>query len=130
MGHTKFYSLRLKKYKFTVNTWRFLKDWVYVTGFTTNDFRNLKFYYQAPSKVENWSEALVQVVETSEFDDLEYNIAGLDEKNTPLMIKYKEVNIEGYAIPLIEKNRKDLLRIEDDDDTSILEDMKSELSNK
>ncbi len=41
------------------------------------------------------------------FDDLEYNIAGLDEKNTPLMIKYKEVNIEGYAIPLIEKNRKD-----------------------
>ena len=29
----------------------------------------------------------------------------------------------------IEKNRKDLLRIEDDDDTSILEDMKSELNN-
>ncbi len=33
------------------------------------------------------------------------------------------------AMDKIEKNRKDLLRIEDDDDTSILEDMKSELSN-
>ena len=41
------------------------------------------------------------------FDDLEYNIAGLDEKNAPLMIKYNEVNINGYIIPLIEKNRKD-----------------------
>jgi hypothetical protein len=29
----------------------------------------------------------------------------------------------------IEKNRKDLLNIDDEDDTSILEDMKSELNN-
>ena len=33
------------------------------------------------------------------------------------------------SINKIEKNRKNLLRVEDDDDTSILEDMKSELSN-
>lgn len=62
----------LKKYNFIVDTWKFLKDGMYVTGFTTNDFRNLRFYYQAPSKVENWSEALVQVIESSEFNDLEY----------------------------------------------------------
>lgn len=42
------------------------------------------------------------------FDDLEYNIAGLDEKNNPVLIKYNEVNVNGYIIPVIEKNRRDV----------------------
>ena len=51
----------LDKYEFTVSQWKFLKDWSYKTSFTTNDFRNLKFYYQAPVDAKDGSEAIMQV---------------------------------------------------------------------
>ena len=51
----------LEKYDFTVSQWRFYKDWVYQSGFSTNDFRNLKFYYQAPLDAVDWSVVTLQV---------------------------------------------------------------------
>ena len=49
----------LEKYEFTVSQWRFLKDWAYQESFTTNDFRDLKFYYQAPVEAEG--EAVIKI---------------------------------------------------------------------
>ena len=51
----------LEKYDFSVSQWRFLKDWAYKTGFSTNDFRKLRFYYQAPLDAEDWSKALIKI---------------------------------------------------------------------
>ncbi len=51
----------LEKYYFTVSKWRFLRDWAYQSGFSTNDFRNLKFYYQAPLDVSDWSVSIFQI---------------------------------------------------------------------
>ncbi len=41
-----------EKYKFTVTTWRFLKDWWYMNNFYTNDFRDLDFSYEVPQNYE------------------------------------------------------------------------------
>jgi Txe/YoeB family toxin of Txe-Axe toxin-antitoxin module len=38
-----------------------------MTGFTTNDFRNLEFYYQAPLDAKDGSEAIIEIVESNEF---------------------------------------------------------------
>ena len=54
----------LEKYDFLVTKWRFLKDWAYVDSFTTNDFRDLKFYYQAPLDAVDWEEVVFQIVES------------------------------------------------------------------
>ena len=51
----------LERYDFTVSQWRFLKDWAYQESFTTNDFRNLNFYYQAPIDAVDWSNAIIQI---------------------------------------------------------------------
>jgi len=51
----------LTNYDFIVSTWELSKDWVYQTWFTTNDFRDLKFYYRAPAWAVNNSEALIQI---------------------------------------------------------------------
>lgn len=59
----------LKKYDFKISTWRFLREWSYNTGFTTNDFRNLKFYYQAPLNVQDGSNVVFEVVESLDFDE-------------------------------------------------------------
>jgi len=53
----------LKKYKFTVSQGRFLKDWAYQDSFVTNDFRNLRFYYQAPLDAQDNSKAIIQISE-------------------------------------------------------------------
>ena len=50
-----------EKYDFTVSQWRFLKDWSYQNSFTTNDFRDLRFYYQAPLDAPDGSEAVIQI---------------------------------------------------------------------
>lgn len=54
-----------ERYKISVDKWEFVKDWAYVTWFTTNDFRNLNFYYHAPLDAENGSEAIIQVEKIS-----------------------------------------------------------------
>ena len=64
----------LKKYDFEVSQWRFLKEWSFMTGFTTNDFRNLKFYYQAPLDAEDWSEAVIRIVESKDFTGWEEKV--------------------------------------------------------
>ena len=51
----------LEKYYFTVSQWRFLKDWAYQSGFSTNDFRDLRFYYQAPLDAIDWSTSILQI---------------------------------------------------------------------
>ncbi len=51
----------LQKYDFELSQWRFFKDWAYQTGFSTNDFRNLKFYYQAPLDAPDWSVVTFQI---------------------------------------------------------------------
>ena len=51
----------LEKYDFTVSQWRFLKDWAYQSGFSTNDFRDLNFYYQAPLDAKDGSIATIQI---------------------------------------------------------------------
>ena len=48
------------KYEFTVSQWKFWKDGSYKESFTTNDFRNLSFSYQAPLDAVDWT-ATVQV---------------------------------------------------------------------
>ncbi len=58
----------LNKYDFKISTWRFLREGAYNTWFTTNDFRNLNFYYQAPLDAQDGSEAVFEIVESSEFD--------------------------------------------------------------
>ena len=50
-----------EKFEFTVSQWRFLKDWSYQENFTTNDFRNLNFYYQAPANAVDGSKATIQI---------------------------------------------------------------------
>ena len=52
----------LEKYDFTVSQWRFLKDWAYQSGFSTNDFRNLNFYYQAPLDARDGSVEIIQII--------------------------------------------------------------------
>ena len=56
----------LDKYDFTVSQWRFLKDWSYQESFTTNDFRNLNFYYQAPLDAADGSMAIIQVAKATD----------------------------------------------------------------
>ena len=56
----------LEKYKFTVTQWQFLKDWSYQPSFTTNDFRDLNFYYQAPLDAVDWSVAIIQISKASD----------------------------------------------------------------
>lgn len=51
----------LENYYFEVSMWEFLRDWVYQTGFFTNDFRDLNVYYRAPVDAEDWSVATIQV---------------------------------------------------------------------
>ena len=51
----------LENYDFTASIWRFLKDWAYQPSFTTNDFRKLDFYYQAPLDAADWSVATIQM---------------------------------------------------------------------
>ena len=51
-----------EKYDFTVSQWSFLKDWAYQTWFSTNDFRNLKFYYKAPLDAIDWSVATIRML--------------------------------------------------------------------
>ena len=60
----------LEKYKFTVTTWRFLKDWVYQESFETNDLKNLKFYYQAPLDAKDGSEAVIQISRANHPDEI------------------------------------------------------------
>ena len=57
----------LEKYDFSVTKWRFLKDWAYQSGFSTNDFGNLEIYYQAPLDAVDWSVETIQV--KSSLDD-------------------------------------------------------------
>lgn len=54
----------LNKYNFVVNQWRFLKNWMYMTWFSTNDFRDLEFYYHAPLNAANESEAVIQIIDS------------------------------------------------------------------
>ncbi len=51
----------LEKYYFTVSQWRFLRDWAYQSWFSTNDFRDLRFYYQAPFDASDWSISNFQI---------------------------------------------------------------------
>jgi hypothetical protein len=44
----------LERYDFVGSPWRFLKDWSYQETFTTNDFRDSTFYYQAPLNAADW----------------------------------------------------------------------------
>ena len=63
----------LEKYKFTVNQGRFLKDWAYQESFETNDFKNLKFYYQAPLDAVDWSEAIIQISRSNNPEEIIYS---------------------------------------------------------
>ena len=54
-------SWGLERYTFTTTLWRFLKDWAYQNNFTTNDFRDSTFYYQAPLDAADWSKAVIQI---------------------------------------------------------------------
>ena len=57
----------LEKYDFTASQWRFLKDWAYQSWFSTNDFRDLRFYYQAPLEAVDWSIATIQIKSSSKW---------------------------------------------------------------
>ena len=50
----------LEKFDFSVSQWEFLVNWSYKTGFSTNDFRDLRFYYRAPLELE-WNKALIEI---------------------------------------------------------------------
>ncbi len=58
-----------EKYDFTVSQWRFLKDWSYQDSFTTNDFRDLRFYYHAPLDAPDGSEAVIQISNSRNSDN-------------------------------------------------------------
>ena len=58
-----------EKYNFTVTQWRFLKDWAYQDSFTTNDFRDLRFYYQAPLDAIDWSQSVIQIAREKDSND-------------------------------------------------------------
>ena len=55
----------LEKYDITVSQWEFLKDWAYQPVITTNDFRDLRFYYRAPEDLEG-NNALIKISKHSE----------------------------------------------------------------
>ena len=59
-----------EKYDFTTTQWRFLKDWAYQSGFSTNDFGNLDLYYQAPLNAVDWSVATIQVKSSVDDEDV------------------------------------------------------------
>ena len=50
----------LEKYNITASQWEFLKDWAYQPVITTNDFRDLRFYYKAPLELQ-WDKALIKI---------------------------------------------------------------------
>ena len=86
----------LEKCDFTVSQWRFLKDWSYQSGFSTNDFRDLKFYYQAPSDVSEWSVATIQIKSS---------------KNWEVLKTYNQSIV--YADPVIKLNWKVIIQWRD-----------------
>mgnify|MGYP002853791363 CR=1 FL=1 len=63
-------SWALNKYDFIVDQWRFLINWSYKESFSTNDFRDLKFYYQAPPDAADGSEAVIQIVRSSDYSQV------------------------------------------------------------
>ena len=50
----------LETFDVTASQGRFLKDWAYQTEISTNDFRDLRLYYQAPSNLDG-DKALIQI---------------------------------------------------------------------
>ena len=86
----------LRNYDFKVSQWKFLKDWAFMSGFTTNDFRNLRFYYQAPLDAEDGSEAQIEIVESSEFDSIGWDVLWLYRQ--PLVQWAPEVRLNDEII--------------------------------
>lgn len=59
-------SWAFENYDFVASTWQFLYKWMYSTGFTTNEFKNLDFYYQSPENYD-W-EILIEIYKSSDTD--------------------------------------------------------------
>ena len=90
----------LEKYDFSVSQWRFLKDWAYKTWFSTNDFRKLRFYYQAPLDAVDWSKALIEISRHSDLGS--WSILKVSPKNP-----YEQTIVQGS--PVIELDWKKIL---------------------
>lgn len=86
-------------YDFTVTQWQFLKDWAYQTWFTTNDFRDLRFYYQAPLDAKDGSISTISIVESEDNSKILYT------HNLEVKQWAPETKLNGIII--LEKNIKE-----------------------
>ena len=86
-------SWTLDRYKFTSDKWKFLRDWAYNTWFITNDFRNLKFYYQAPVDAADNDVATIQIFKVS--DDWDEPVETYQQ---PIAFATPEISIDWKVI--------------------------------
>lgn len=89
-----------EKLKFTLSSWRFLKDWAYQESFETNDFRNLRFYYQPASDVEIWGESFIRVSKAKDLDsELAKQSIPVVKANPDIRLNWKQVEgIQYYKL--------------------------------
>ena len=97
------------KYDFTLTQWQFLKEWSYQTWFTTNDFRDLRFYYQAPLDADDGSTSTIQIIKSKDKLGIENDLQPLHTQNLIVKQGAPEIKLNGTII--LEKKKKETNQI-------------------